>query len=424
MTELDKRLDVDKLIAQAREAVQDEWAAVDQIERYNQKRVLDAFHAERVGEEHFAGSTGYGANDIGRETLERLFARVFGAESALVRPQIASGTHAISACLFGVLRPGDHVLSASGPPYETLQQVIRGPRPTALTAQRIEYDEVPLTEDGDVDVEAVLAALKPNTRMIMLQRSRGYTFRPALTVARLGRVISAVKKVRPDVVCFVDNCYGEFVEAFEPTHAGADLIAGSLIKNAGGGVAPAGGYIAGKAELVSMAADRITAPGLGSKLGPTLGVTRDMFFGLFQAPHAVAEALRGAMLVGQLFHTLGYEVAPKPGEQRSDIVQAIRLDDEGSLRAFCAAVQSAGPVDSYVTPEPGAVPGYDVPVVMAGGTFVQGSSIELSADGPMRPPYYVFVQGGLSRMHVEIALGTVLRRLVEEGYLREEVPAY
>src|SRR5690606_10616830 len=252
-----------------------------------QRRVLTAFQAERVGEEHFAGSTGYGANDIGRRTLERLFARVVGAEDALVRPQIASGTHAISACLFGVLRAGDHVLSASGPPYERLQQVIRGPRPTAVTAQGIEYDEAPLADDGSVNLDAVLARLKPNTRMVMLQRSRGYSWRPALTVTELGRVIAAVKRARPDVVCFVDNCYGEFVEPFEPTHAGADLIAGSLIKNAGGGIAPAGGYIAGKAELVAMAADRITAPGLGAKLGPTLGVSRDLFFGLFQAPHVV-----------------------------------------------------------------------------------------------------------------------------------------
>lgn len=415
---------LDELVAQARAAVQAEWAVVDEIERTNQKRVLTAFWEERIGEQHFAGSTGYGANDIGRAALERLFARVFGGEAALVRPQIASGTHAISACLFGVLRPGDHVVSASGAPYETLQQVIRGPRPTALVNMGIEYDEVPLTAEGDVDVDGVLAALKPNTRLVMLQRSRGYAWRPALSVERLGQVIRAVKKARPDIVCFVDNCYGEFVEPWEPPHAGADLIAGSLIKNAGGGIAPAGGYIVGKAELVAMAADRITAPGLGAKLGPTLGVSRDLFFGLFQAPHVVAEALRGAMLVGRLFADLGYEVSPRPGERRSDIVQAIRLEDERALRAFCAAVQSAGPVDSFVVPEPGAVPGYDIPIVMAGGTFVQGSSIELSADGPMRPPYYVFVQGGLSRVHVEIALERVLQSLWQAGYLRHPAQTY
>lgn len=415
---------LDELVAQARAAVQAEWAVVDEIERTNQKRVLTAFWEERIGEQHFAGSTGYGANDIGRAALERLFARVFGGEAALVRPQIASGTHAISACLFGVLRPGDHVVSASGAPYETLQQVIRGPRPTALVNMGIEYDEVPLTAEGDVDVDGVLAALKPNTRLVMLQRSRGYAWRPALSVERLGQVIRAVKKARPDIVCFVDNCYGEFVEPWEPPHAGADLIAGSLIKNAGGGIAPAGGYIVGKAELVAMAADRVTAPGLGAKLGPTLGVSRDLFFGLFQAPHVVAEALRGAMLVGRLFADLGYEVSPRPGERRSDIVQAIRLEDEGALRAFCAAVQSAGPVDSFVVPEPGAVPGYDIPIVMAGGTFVQGSSIELSADGPMRPPYYVFVQGGLSRVHVEIALERVLQSLWQAGYLRHPAQTY
>lgn len=420
----DRRKRVDDLVARARESVRDEWAAVDVIERHNQQRVLAAFHAAHVGEEHFAGSTGYGANDIGREALEAVYAHVFGTEAALVRPQIASGTHAISACLFGVLRPGDHVVSASGPPYETLQQVIRGRRPTALIAQGVQYDEVALTDDGDVDVNAVLAALRPNTRLVMLQRSRGYTWRPALSVNRLGEVIAAVKKVRSDVVCFVDNCYGEFVEPFEPSHADADLIAGSLIKNPGGGIAPAGGYIAGKAELVAMAADRVTAPGLGAKLGPMLDVSRALFFGFFQAPHVVAEALRGAMLVGQLFHSLGYEVAPLPGTPRSDIVQAIRLGDEQALRMFCAAVQSAGPVDSYVTPEPGSVPGYDVPVVMAGGTFMQGSSIELSADGPVRPPFNVFIQGGLSRVHVELAMGVVLRHMFAAGYSREPAQTY
>lgn len=407
------------IVEQAREQVQPIWAAIDKVERHNVERVLQAFRAERIGDQHFAGSTGYGSNDSGRDALEALFANVFGAEAALVRPQIASGTHAISACLFGVLRPGDHLLSAAGAPYDTLQQVITGSRPTALKAQGVMYSEAALTDDGDVDVDAVLRALRPETRLVLLQRSRGYTWRPAISVQRLGEVITAVKQRRPDVVCFVDNCYGEFVEPFEPTHAGADLIAGSLIKNAGGGIAPAGGYIVGKQELVEQAADRITAPGLGAKLGPMLQTSRDLFYGLFQAPSVVAEAVRSAVLVGATFQALGYEVSPLPDEPRSDVVQAIRLSGGDELLAFCAAVQSAGPVDSYVTPVPGPVPGYDDPVVMAGGTFIQGSSIEWSADGPMREPYTVFVQGGLHREHVHVGITIVLQALQKAGYLRD-----
>lgn len=412
------------MVDRAREKVQSSWAAIDVIERHNVGRVLQAFHNNQIGDQHFAGSTGYGSNDRGRDALEAVFADVFGAEAALVRPLIASGTHAISACLFGLLKPGDHVLSAAGPPYDTLQQVIIGDRPTALKAQGVTYDEAPLTEEGDVDVDGVLARLRPETRLVLLQRSRGYTWRPAISVARLGEVIRAVKQTRPDVICFVDNCYGEFVEPFEPTHAGADIIAGSLIKNAGGGVAPAGGYIVGRKKLVEQAADRITAPGLGAKLGPMPQGAREFLFGLFQAPSVVAEALRGAVLTARLFHDLGYEVSPLPEEERSDIVQAIRVSGPEELLAFCRAVQSAGPVDSYVIPEPGPVPGYDDPVVMAGGTFIQGSSIEWSADGPMREPYTVFVQGGLHREHVHVGLTIVLETLRESGYIRQNAEPY
>lgn len=404
--------------------MQSQWAAIDEIERHNVRRVLQAFHAEHIGEQHFAASTGYGSNDSGRDALEALFAAVFGAEAAIVRPLIASGTHAISASLFGLLRPGDHIVSAVGPPYDTLQQVIVGDRPTSLKAQGVTYSEADLAPDGDVDIDSVLAALRPETRVVLLQRSRGYTWRPAVSVQRLSEVMQAVKQERPDVICFVDNCYGEFVEPFEPSHAGADLIAGSLIKNAGGGIAPAGGYIVGKKDLVERAADRITAPGLGAKLGPMISGSRDFFFGLFQAPSVVAEALRSAVLVAQVFHDLGYEVSPSVDEARSDVVQAIRLSGPDELLTFCRAVQSAGPVDSYVTPEPGPVPGYDDPVVMAGGTFIQGSSIEWSADGPMREPYTVFVQGGLHREHVHIGLTKVLSALQKEGYLREKSATY
>lgn len=407
------------IVEEARTKVRAQWDAIDQIERHNVQRVLQAFHSQQIGDQHFAGSTGYGSNDAGRDALEALFAHVFGAEAALVRPLIASGTHAISASLFGLLGPGDHIVSAVGPPYDTLQQVITGDRPTSLKHQGVTYSEAALAADGDVDIDAVLRALRPNTKVVLLQRSRGYTWRPAVSVARLGEVIRAIKQERPDVICFVDNCYGEFVEPFEPSHAGADLIAGSLIKNAGGGVAPAGGYIVGRRELVERAADRITAPGLGAKLGPMIHGSREFFFGLFQAPSVVAEALRSAVLVAQLFQDLGYDVSPLPDEARSDVVQAIRLSGADELLTFCQAVQSAGPIDSYVTPVPGPVPGYDDPVVMAGGTFIQGSSIEWSADGPMREPYTVFVQGGLHREHVHIGLTIVLDALQKAGYLRE-----
>jgi len=418
------RRQAERVVELARERVRGRWDAIGALERRNIHKVLAAFHDARVGEEHFAGSTGYGYHDIGRHALEQVYAQVFGAEAALVRPQIASGTHAISACLFGLLRPGDHLLSASGPPSETLQKVVAGPRPTSLRALGVEYSHVPLSDDGDVDVPAVLAALRPNTRVVLLQRSRGYMWRPALPVARIGQVVAAIKARRSDVVCFVDNCYGEFVEDREPLEVGADLMAGSLIKNPGGGLAPAGGYVAGRAELVSMAADRVTAPGLGDAVGPTLRVNRDLFYGFFQAPHVVAEALCGAVLAADVFQSLGYPVSPGPDDLRADVVQAIRLGSPEALELFCRAVQGSGPVDAHVTPVPGEVPGYDVPVIMAGGTFIQGSSIELSADGPLRPPYDVYMQGGLSREHVHIALARIIEQFIHAGYLPASVPAY
>ncbi len=421
-------IDAERIVAQARQAVAPQWAAIAERERRNLQKVLSAFHSARIGEEHFAGSTGYGYHDIGRQALEQVYARVFGAEAALVRPQIASGTHAISACLFGLLKPGDHLLAASGPPYDTLQQVIAGPRPTSLRALGVEYTYVPLIQEGeqagDVDLPAVLAALRPSTRVVFLQRSRGYTWRPALSVARIGEIVAAVKARRPDVICFVDNCYGEFVEDLEPPQVGADLIAGSLIKNPGGGLAPAGGYIAGRADLVSLAADRVTAPGLGDAVGPTLRVNRDLFYGFFQAPHVVAEALCGAVLASAVFASLGFPVSPGPGDARADVVQAIRLGSPEALQLFCRAVQASGPVDAHVVPVPGDLPGYAVPVLMAGGTFIQGSSIELSADGPMRPPYDVYVQGGLSREHVHIALLRIIEQFSHAGYLPARTTGY
>ncbi len=401
------------ILLQAVEKARPVWARIDALRLQNQHRVLQAFRRNGISEYHLFGTTGYGYNDPSREALGRVYADALQAETAMVQPQLISGTHAISACLFGVLRPGDHLLSISGAPYETLQRVIKGPGRRSLCAWGIEYEEVPLQEDGGIDIERSLAALKPETRMVMIQRSCGYAVRRALSVAQIAEATRAVHAVRPDVCVFVDNCYGEFVEELEPTAVGVDLMAGSLIKNPGGTLAPSGGYIAGRPEYVKAAADAVTAPGLGNKMGPTLGLGRILLQGLFLAPHIVGEALMGATVAAALFESLGFEVLPRVDDHRSDIVQIVRLEDPDLLLAVCRAVQSASPVDSMVRPEPGDLPGYDVPVVMAAGTFVQGSSLELSADGPMRPPYAVFLQGGASKEHVILALQTILSEVSE-----------
>lgn len=401
------------LVLQAVEMARPVWTRIDALRLQNQHRVLQAFRRNGISEYHLSGTTGYGYNDPSREALGRVFADAFQAETAMVQPQLVSGTHAISACLFGVLRPGDHLLSISGAPYETLQRVIKGPGRRSLVAWGIEYEEVPLREDGNIDIEAAIAALKPTTRMVMIQRSCGYTLRRALTIAQIAEATRAVHEARPDICVFVDNCYGEFVEELEPTAVGVDLMAGSLIKNPGGTLAPAGGYIAGRPKYVQAAADAVTAPGLGDKMGPTLGVGRILLQGLFMAPHVVGEALMGATVAAALFQSLGFQVLPKVDDPRSDIVQIIRLEDPDLMLSVCQAVQSASPVDSMVRPEPGELPGYDVPVVMAAGTFVQGSSLELSADGPIRPPYALFMQGGASKEHVILALQHILTEVPE-----------
>lgn len=401
------------VLLQAVERARPVWARIDALRLQNQHKVLQAFRRNAISEYHLFGTTGYGYNDPSREALGRVYADVFHAEAAMVQPQLISGTHAISACLFGVLRPGDHLLSISGAPYETLQRVINGPGRRSLVAWGIEYEEVPLLEDGGIDIEASLAALRPETRMVMLQRSCGYSIRRALTIEQIAEATRAIHAARPDICVFVDNCYGEFVEELEPTAVGVDLMAGSLIKNPGGTLAPAGGYIAGRPEYVKAAADAVTAPGLGNKMGPTLGVGRILLQGLFMAPHIVGEALMGATVASALFESLGYKVLPSVDDPRSDIVQIVCLEDPELLLAVCRAVQSASPVDSMVRPEPGDLPGYDVPVVMAAGTFVQGSSLELSADGPIRPPYAVFMQGGASKEHVILALQTILTDVLE-----------
>lgn len=399
------------LVQQAIRRAQSAWAHVDAVRLKNQKRVLDAFRSNHITEFHLTGTTGYGYNDPAREALNNVFAASLQAEAAVVQPQLISGTHAITKSLFGILRPGDHLLSISGAPYDTLRQVIQGPGKSSLRAWGIAYDEVELTPEGNIDIPAALAAIRPETRMVLIQRSRGYSLRPSLSIAQIEEATDAIHQYRPDIVVFVDNCYGEFVEDQEPTNVGVDLMAGSLIKNPGGTLAPSGGYIAGRRDLVELAAEAITAPGLGSDVGPTFGLGRILLQGLFMAPHVVGEAVIGAVTAAALFESMGYEVRPGVDDVRTDTVQVVILNDPDKMRAFCRAVQQASPIDAIVTPEPGALPGYADPVIMAAGTFVQGGSLEFSADGPMRPPYAVFLQGGTSKEHIFIALEEVVTAL-------------
>ena len=381
---------------------------------------MDAFRAEHVAVRHFAPTTGYGYGDDGRDALERIFARIFGCEDALVRPSIASGTHALALCLFGLLRPGDVLVAGSGKPYDTLESVIGltgDAGQGSLREYGIGYAQVDLKDD-DVDLPALLQALKdPRAKVVALQRSRGYDWRASLTVERLGEVAQAVHAARPDVVVMVDNCYGEFVCDKEPTHLGCDIAVGSLIKNPGGGLAPTGGYLVGRADLVEKCACRLTSPGIGREVGSYLGGYDRFYQGLFLAPHVVSQAVKGAMLAAAVFTQLGLAVSPGPEDPRSDIIQAIRFEDPEKLIAFCQGIQYASPIDSHVTPEPWDMPGYQDPVIMAAGTFVSGASIELSADAPIRAPYIGYMQGGLTLAHVRYALEHVLRHLSDKGLL-------
>lgn len=379
------------------------------------ERVLAAFAAERLGTHHFASVSGYGHGDLGREVLDRVFARVLGAEAAAVRLQFVSGTHAIAAALFGVLRPGDRLLSITGRPYDTLEEVIglRGSGQGSLAEFGIHYDELALQADGAVDEDGLAAALTPPTRLVLIQRSCGYSWRPSLPVATIGRLVERVKQLQPGCLCFVDNCYGEFVEALEPPAVGADLIAGSLIKNAGGTIAPTGGYVAGGAEWVERACCRLTAPGIGSEGGTGFDLYRLLFQGLFLAPQMVGEALIGAELVASVFSALGYAVQPLVGGPRSDVIQAVRFGAPEPLIQVCRAFQACSPVGAYLDPVPAPMPGYASELVMAGGSFIDGSTSEFSADAPLREPYVLFAQGGTHRAHVELALEralTVLNR--------------
>jgi len=378
---------------------------IEETAESNTLKVLNTMREVRLSEAHFTTTSGYAYDDIGRQKLDELYAMVFDAEKALVRTQFVSGTHALATVLFGLLRPGDTLLSVTGVPYDTMQTVIgyAHPSPGSLKEFGISYDEVPL-QDGRVDLTALSQKVTPKTKVALIQRSRGYSLRPPLTMENISQICRTIKAIQPHCVCFVDNCYGEFVNLAEPITAGADIMAGSLIKNPGGGLAPTGGYIAGKAALVELAAYRLTAPGMGDELGASLANNRLLFAGLFLAPHVVSQAMKGAIFAAGVFSHLGYAVSPAFAERREDIIQAIELKSPKKLIAFCRGLQKYSPVDSFAAPEPWNMPGYADQVIMAAGTFVQGASIELSADGPMRPPYHVYLQGGLTFEHAVIGI--------------------
>ncbi|AFY70780.1 aluminum resistance family protein [Thalassoporum mexicanum PCC 7367] len=399
-----------ELVAAAIAKLASTFAAIDLQTKHNLEWVLAAFREHKLGAHHFASVSGYGHDDAGRELLDKVWAQIFGAEAAIVRVQLVSGTHAIACCLFGILRPGDELLSVAGAPYDTLAQVIgqNGAKQDSgqgsLCDFGISYRQVDLTATGEIDWQALATAIRPETRMVLIQRSCGYDWRASLSIEAIARIIEIVKQQNPHTICFVDNCYGEFIAEQEPTAVGADLVAGSLIKNPGGTIATTGGYIAGKAEYVEMAACRLTAPGIGTSGGATLDQTRLMFQGLFLAPQMVGEAIKGNHLAAYVFDRLGYAVNPLPFAPRRDLIQAIKLGSPEKLIAFCRSIQKYSPVDSYVDPVPGHMPGYESQLVMAGGTFIDGSTSELSADGPLRSPYVVYLQGGTHWSHVAIAL--------------------
>lgn len=409
----------DRVLELARASLQDTeivFKKIDSVKEYNQIKVLKAMQEERLSDSHFTNTTGYGYGDIGRDTLERIYARVFKAEDALVRPHITSGTHAISLALGGNLRPGDTLLAITGRPYDTLLQIIgiEGENQGSLKDFGINYKQVDLTEENKIDINRVVELVKKDTsiKMVEIQRSTGYGWRPSLSIQDIENAIFAVKDAREDVICFVDNCYGEFIDTREPIEAGADIAAGSLIKNIGGGIAPTGGYVVGRKKYVEQSAFRLTAPGLGKELGSTFGVIRLMIQGLFLAPHITAEALKSAIFCSRLMELSGFEVSPKYFDNRSDIIQAIKFNNSKDLINFCKGIQKGSPVDSFVECEPWDMPGYTDQVIMAAGAFVQGSSIELSADAPIRPPYIAYLQGGLTLEHAKtgimIALSNVL----------------
>lgn len=413
-------MDIKALIAQAEQDCAPVFARIEENEMYCTNQVLSAFHEENVATRHFAPTTGYGYDDIGRDTLERIFARLFGAESAIVRPSIACGTAALSLCLFGLLLPGDHLLSATGAPYDTMETVIGtvGNAPGNLREMKVEYSQVEMCRgQQEIDVEGVLSAIRPNTKVVLIQRSRGYAWRASLLPRDMEPVITAVHKVRPDIFVMVDNCYGMFTAENEPSHLGADVCVGSLIKNAGGGLAPTGAYLVGTSRAIERIEARLTAPGIGREVGSYAASYQPFYQGLFMAPHTVAQAVKTAVLAARTFELLGMKTTPAYDAPRADIIQAIQMETPERLIAFCQGIQAASPIDASAVPEPWAMPGYTDQVIMAAGTFVSGATTELSADAPIRAPYTAYLQGGLTYIHGKIALISALEKMVKENSL-------
>ncbi|MCR5417919.1 MAG: methionine gamma-lyase family protein [Lachnospiraceae bacterium] len=423
MKDLYAELGIDEQIysfgEEALKDLKERFEKIDETAEYNQLKVVSAMQECRVSEACLLGTTGYGYNDIGRDTLEEVYAKIFKTEAALVRPQITCGTHALALALMSNLRPGDELLSPVGKPYDTLEEVI-GIRPSrgSLAEYGISYRQVDFLSNGEFDLEGIREAINEKTRLVTIQRSKGYEMRKTLSVERIGELIAFIKGIKEDVICLVDNCYGEFVQRIEPSQVGADIVVGSLIKNPGGGLAPIGGYLAGKKECIENAAVRLTSPGLGKEVGASLDVLRSLYQGLFLAPTVTAAALKGAVFAANLYQKLGYTAVPDAAEERYDIIQSIRLEKPEALMAFCKGIQAAAPVDGFVTPEPWDMPGYDAQVIMAAGAFVSGSSIELSADGPMKEPYAVYFQGGLTFPHAKLGMLKSLQELKNAGILK------
>lgn len=411
--------DVLELVKKAEEIVYSSFYALDQKMEYNQYKVLKGFQANRISDLHFGWNTGYGYDDPGRDAIEQVYAHIFGTEAALVRPIIVNGTHALTITLAGILRPNDHLVYCTGAPYDTLEEVIgiRGENKGSLKDFGITYSQVELTPEGKIDFDEIKNTITPNTKMCTVQRATGYGWRKAITIAEIEEWADFVKSINPDIVLMVDNCYGEFLDIQEPTNVGVDVMAGSLIKNPGGGLALTGGYVVGREDLIELISYRMTSPAIGGECGLTFDQTRIMLQGLFQAPRVVNGAVKGAILLGQVFKMLGYEVCPKPDDERSDIIQGICLNSREAVISFCKGIQAAAPVDSHVTPMPWAMPGYEDEVIMAAGAFIQGSSIELSADGPLRPPYNVYFQGGLTYEHSKFGVIKALQTLKDDGFV-------
>ncbi len=408
-----------KLSHKIEEELQTKFNYIDSISQYNQYKVLKAFQDNNISEAHFVPTTGYGYGDLGRDTLEKVYADAFKSEDALIRHNLISGTHALTLCLFSILKQGDTLVSVAGKPYDTFEEVIgiRGENKGSLKEMGVKYKQVDLTEENRVDYAGLKSTITNKTKAAFIQRSRGYDWRPSLTVEEISQIIKLIKSINPNTICVVDNCYGEFVEIIEPSEIGADMMAGSLIKNPGGGLAPTGGYIVGKSELIKLASYRLTSPGIGKDAGASLGINRHLYQGFFMAPHVVAQSLKTATFCGAVFNEIGFEVSPNPDEYRTDIIQAIKFNNPDLVINFCQGIQKAAPIDSFVEPQPWEMPGYNSKVIMAAGAFIQGASIELSADAPIKPPYLAYMQGGLSWEHGKIAIMIAVQHMINKGLI-------